>query len=172
MLSGDKEFVDTEIDTWLEEIEMPLEFSLQYGYDGQGHLCVDLDLPEIEDLPDEVATQLANGNLKLKKKSQTNMREDYARCIFGLAVFFASHFFNVAVNINRILLSGFTQRRDKDGNLNDDYIFSIIFTRPEFEKTNVSNLDPIDFCMTFENRCNRTKTNIFKAIKPFENAAI
>lgn len=168
ILSGHSEFVEQEIDTWLCEIEMPLDFSIQYDYNaGSKCLYVDLDLPEIEDLPDEVAVQLASGNLKMKKKTQTCLREDYAHCVFGFAVYLASHLFNISTAIEKILISGFTQRRDKEGNLSDDYIYSIIFDRSEFEHQELSTKNPIEFCMSFENRCSLSKTNVFKTIVPF-----
>lgn len=168
ILSGEREFVEQEIDAWLQEIVMPLDFSLQYDYDAsRKSLCVDLDLPEIEDLPDETATQLSGGGLKMKKKTQSAIRGDYAQCVFGFAIFFASHFFNVSTAIEKILISGFTQRRNKEGSLEDDYIYSIVFNRSRFEHQALSSQDPAEFCLTFDNRCNLTKTNIFKTITPF-----
>jgi len=170
VLEGKKEFVEQQVDSCLKKIELPLDFSVQYDYVQQSHfLYVDLDLPEIEDLPDDKAAQLASGKLKMKKKSKTENRADYARCVFGFAVFFASHLFNISTAIDKICISGFTQRRDKDGNLFDDYIYSIIFNRSKFEGQNIKTLNPIDFCMTFENRCILSKTNVFKTIKPFES---
>lgn len=169
LLMGDPEFIEQQIARRIAEIELPLDFSLQYEYDPESsNLYVDLDLPEIDDLPDEVAVQMANGTMKIKKKPQTALRNDYAKCVFGFAVFFASVFFNVSVVISKILISGYTQRRDKDGNLNDDYIFSLIFDRNTFEQKRPTLADPIEYCMTFENRCNLTKSNIFKTIKPFD----
>lgn len=169
VLAGTPTFIEQELDDLLGHINMQLEFSVHYDYNAeQTSLYVDLDLPEIEDLPDEIATQLASGATKVKKKTQTALRQDYAQCVFGLAVYLASEFYNISVVIETILISAYTQRRDKEGNLRDDYIYSIIFDRSQFEHQDLSHKDPIDFCMSFENRCNLSKTNIFKAIKPFE----
>lgn len=169
ILAGSDTYVESEINSWLSEIELPIDFSIQYDYDqSTGTFCVDLDLPEVEDLPDEFATQLASGKMKMKKKTQTELRHDYARCVFGLAIYLASHIFNTSTAIKNILISGYTQRRDKVGNLNDDYIFSIIFTRTAFEHEDLSSKDPIEFCMLFENRCIMSKTHVFKVIVPFD----
>lgn len=171
ILSGNPAFIEQEIDAWLNKVDTPLDFTVQYDYDdAHKSLYVDLDLPEIEDLPDEVATQLASGKLKMKKKTQTDLRQDYAQCVFGFAVYLASHFYNISTVIEKILITGYTQRRDKDGNLNDDYIYSIIFNRSEFEHQNLPCKNPVEFCMSFVNRCNLSKTNIFKTIKPFDPA--
>lgn len=168
ILSGDPSYVDNCLSSWLSKIELPLDFSVQYEYNSATHtLIIDLDLPEIEDLPSEYATQLASGKLKMKNKTQAALRQDYATCVFGLAVYLCSHFFNISTAIERIIMSGYTQRRDKEGSLNDDYIYSVVFNRFSFEGRDLTAEDPISFCMSFENRCLLTKTNLFKVIRPF-----
>ena len=42
-------------------------------------------------------------------------------------------FFNVSPAINKILISGYTQRPDKEGSIKDDYIYSIKFVRDVVE---------------------------------------
>ena len=70
--------------------------------------------------------------------------------------------------IRRILISAYTQRRDKEGDLNDDYIYSIRFTRDMFEQRDVSRVDPREFCLSAENRCNMTSTSLFRPIVPYD----
>jgi len=168
ILCGDSDFVGREIDSWLAGIELPLDFSVQYDYnERQKALFIDLDLPEIESLPDEAATQTASGVLKMKKKTQMCLRQDYAQCVFGLAIYFASHLFNVSTAIRSILISAYTQRRGKNGDLVDDYVYSIIFCRDKFEHVNLASVPPVEFCMQFKNRSNLTKTSILRTIIPF-----
>lgn len=169
-LAGNVDYIENALDRWFEEIELPLDFSVQYEYRPDCHtLYIDLDLPEIEDIPDEIASQLANGTMKVKKKSQQKLREDYAQCVFGFAVFIASHCFGVSVAIENVLVSGYTQRRNKVGDLVDDYVYSIKFERRLFENKSLASVNPVEFCTTkFENRCNMTKTYVLKAIEPFD----
>lgn len=169
IIHGDASIVENEIKTWLSTVELPIDFDLQFEYN-KNTLMVDLDLPEIEEMPTEKAAKLANGAVKKKNKTQKEIKEDYVNCVFGLAVFFASNLFNVSPSIKNIVLSGYTQRRNqKTGDIQDDYVYSIKFLRDVFEKRDNLQEKPVDFCMKFENRCNITSTMIMKTIKPFED---
>ena len=84
-------------------------------------------------------------------------------------MFISSNVFNVSPAIEKILISGYTQRRNKDGDINDDYIYSIKFTRDMFEKKNVAMADPRAFCLSAENRCNMTTTSLFKVVRPYDS---
>lgn len=95
IIHGDVPIVENEIKTWLSTVELPIDFDLQFEYN-KNTLMVDLDLPEIEDMPTEKAAKLANGTVKKKNKTQKEVKEDYVNCVFGLAVFFASNLFNLS----------------------------------------------------------------------------
>ena len=77
--------------------------------------------------------------------------------------------FGISPAIKNILISGYTQRRDKEGNLADDYIYSIKFRRDSFEHKSFKRINPKDFCLAAENRCNLTSTSLFRKIVPFDN---
>lgn len=175
-ISGDSDYIEEQSSNWLAECqqwiahsELDIDFDIAFEYhDDVQALMVDLDLPEIENLPTQVATQLANGNLKMKDKTQKTLRAEYAQCVFGLAEFVSSNLFNVSPVIETVVISGYTQRRNKSGDLVDDYIYSIRFTRDDFYGVNWDRNNPEVFCMSFENRCNMTTTKVFKAIEPYE----
>lgn len=173
-LEGNADYIENALDKWFQKIELPLDFAVQYEYDpSRNTLYIDLDLPEIEDIPDETAVQMANGTMKVKKKTQQKLREEYAQCVFGFSVFIASHCFGVSIKVEKILISGYTQRRNKIGDLVDDYVYSVVFERSGFENINLAQVDPIEFCTTgFKNRCNMTKTFVLKAIEPYETGEI
>ena len=150
-------------------MELPMEININYEWDEEHQIMgLDVDLPEIEDLPETVKIKTDSGNLKEKKKTQTELRQEYAKMVFGLAVFIGSHVFDISPSIKRILISGYTQRRNKIGDLVDCYIYSLILPRYVFEKTDLKHVDSVPFCMQFENRCNMTKTQLFKEIQPYE----
>lgn len=166
-LAGDKCYVGVAIEKWFDALELPVNCAIQYDYDEAGVLVIDLDLPEIEDFPTEKAVQLASGAVKIKNKTQAELRSEYAQSIFGLSVFVASHLFNISPRIEQIILSGFTQRRNSKGDIQDDYIVSTKYLRSVFEKRNVAKADPKEFSMSFENRCLLSSTGIFKKIEPY-----
>lgn len=111
--------------------------------------------------------QLQSGNLTERKKTQTQLREEYATLIFGIAVFLAANLFNLSPAITGIVLSGYSQRRNTAGDVQDDYLLSVRFTRAPFEQLCAGDNDPIEFCQRFENRCKMTATKIFKPIDPY-----
>jgi hypothetical protein len=169
LTAGDDEAVCAAFDRWIAACKLPVEIHIQYDWQRDGGLmCLDVDLPEIEDLPATKMTATSTGKLKEKRRTQTELRETYATLVFGLAVFIASHTFNLSPAIQKILISGYTQRRNRDGEIQNDYIYSLKFPRERFEKTPVARVSPRDFCLSAESRCKMTATSLFKAIEPYE----
>lgn len=168
-LEGATDYIEAAAEEWIAGCDLPVEIFTQFEYRSEDNcLMVDLDLPEIEDLPTQVATQLANGNLKIKDKTQKQLRYEYAECVFGLAVYVAANLMNASPNIKFVTVSGYTQRRNKAGDVCDDYIYSIRFARGAFYDIDYESMDPELFCLSFfENRCNITQTKMFKVIQPF-----
>ena len=75
---------------------------------------------------------------------------------------------NAAVALSGLPKQEYTQRRNKAGEVNDEYVYSIKFLREIFENSVLANVNPMDFCMRFENRCNITSTMLMKKIQPYE----
>ena len=88
--------------------------------------------------------------------------------VLGLAIFISANIFNASPAIHSIVMSGYTQRRNKAGEVNDEYVYSIKFLREIFENSVLANVNPMDFCMRFENRSNITSTMLMKKIQPYE----
>ena len=170
IIAGDEECVCNDIDLWFSELEMPFDCNINYDYRKKDNLLlIDLDLPEIEDFPNQKAIQLANGNMKLKDKTQTELYSDYKNYVFGLALFIVGHIFNISPNIHKIIISAYTQRRDRKGQINDDYVYSIKFARDKLSEMDLIKGDSFNMCMNFENRCNVNANNSLKTIEPYEN---
>ena len=170
LIDGNGDAICKELDAWITSCELPIEMSVNYEWVSESDaLFLDVDLPEIEDLPTKKVTKTDVGNLKEKNKTQTELRAEYATLVFGLAIFIASNAFGISPAIKNSLISGYTQRRDKEGNLADDYIYSIKFRRDSFEHKSFKRINPKDFCLAAENRCNLTSTSLFRKIVPFDN---
>ncbi len=169
IIAGENEVVSEMVEAWIASCELPVEINVDYEWDKEKRsMYLDVDLPEIEDIPENEVVRLASGNLKEKKKTQATLKEEYMRLVFGLAIFISANIYNCSPAIHNLIISGYTQRRDKSGELNDEYVYSIKFTRDIFENSFVSRVDPYKFCMRFENRCNVTSTMLMKKIEPFE----
>lgn len=169
LIQGNDAAVTDVFDSWIASCELPVEIFIDYEWDqSNGSLQLDVDLPEIEDLSTTKLVKTDSGNLREKKKTQTELRGEYARLVFGLAVFITANAFNVSPAVRKIVISGYTQRENKEGQINDDYIYSIKFVREMFEHTDFSEISAREFCLMTEHKCNMTSTSLFKTIVPFD----
>lgn len=157
------------IEEWIGEGEAPIAFEMQAEVlEDKGAIMIDLDLPEIEDMPENTLSELADGSVKIKKKTQKQQREDYKTCVFGLGEYVASHVFAVVPQAQKIVVSAYTQRRDeKTGEAEDTFIYSVIFERGSFEK-DYQTRDPYDFCGGLTSRFYILASGLMKKIVPFE----
>ncbi len=169
LISGEDDAVGDAVETWISSCKLPVEINVDYEWNQNDHVMyLDVDLPEIEDIPENEVVRLASGNLKEKKKTQATLKQEYANLVLGLAIFISANIFNVSPAIYNIVMSGYTQRRNNAGEVNDEYVYSIKFTREIFENSVLANVNPMDFCMRFENRSNITSTMLMKKIQPYE----
>lgn len=156
-------------DKWVSSISLPVEMYINYEWNSlDKSFNLDVDLPEIEDLPSTIMIKNASGNIKEKKKTQAELRKEYAQVVFGLAMYISGHVFNISPVISKIQISGYTQRKKKTGDIFDCYVYSLKFNRSDFEHKRMSNVDPVEFCLSVENRTNMTTTGLLREIKPFE----
>lgn len=171
VLDADK--AEQDLEDWLCESEAPIEFAIQTEVIGEKRLVmIDLDLPEIEDMPQNALSELADGTIKIKKKTKKQQYEDYRTCVFGLGEYVASHAFAVVPQAEKIAVSAYTQRRDeKTGDLLDVFIYSVVFERGVFTK-DYQDQDPYDFCSNLKSRFYVLASGVMKEIAPFEAADI
>lgn len=168
ILPGDPDYINSEIEKMLGILSLPIDFSVDFNYSNEGKLYLDLDLPEIEDIPNKKATILKSGKLKIEEKKVKELNEDYVKCVTGLAFFLAGHFFNISPKIGEIQISGYTQRLSKKtGNVQDQYIYSIQFVRTLFEKLTLNNIDPLLAFDNFNHVIDLNSKYELKEIKPF-----
>ncbi|MBP3429024.1 MAG: DUF4236 domain-containing protein [Clostridia bacterium] len=160
---------EQDIEDWLGESEAPIAFAIDTEVlPDKGVVMIDLDLPEIEDMPQNKLTELADGTIKIKKKTQKELREDYRTCVFGLGEYVASHVFAVVPAAERIVVSAYTQRRDENtGDNNDEFIYSLIFERSSFAP-DYQERDPYDFCGDLKGRFYVLASGLMKKIAPYE----
>ena len=168
IFNGELNYVDNKIENILSQIELPVEFSIDYEYHPEEcSIYIDLDLPEIEDMPNEVAKTLKSGKVSVKAKTQKQAALDYSTCVCGLAFFFSGMFFNVSTKIKQICISGYTQRLNKKTNvINNDYVFSVQFDRDTFSRIDYRNINPVEQIQRFPHLLNITASNVMKTINP------
>ena len=157
------------IEEWLCEAEAPIAFCVQTEAVPEKKLVmVDLDLPEIEDMPQDKLTELADGTLKIKKKTQKESRADYQTCVFGLGAYVAAHVLNLVPAAKQAAVSAYTQRRnEKTGDAEDVFIYSVVYTREAFKK-GYQQEEPEAFAGRLRSRYYVLASGVMKGIAPFE----
>lgn len=169
ILRGDPSYINDALTDFLSSVHLAVEFSVDFQYDNEGCLYLDLDLPEIEDLPSDYANILKSGKVSIKEKTVKQKNQDYSKCVCGLAFFFAGNSFNVSPEIQQVTISGYTQRLSKrSGNREDTYIYSIIFDRSTFRRLNFKNIDPVQAFENFDHVIDLTKKFELKEIVPYQ----
>lgn len=168
VIDGDNKTINALIENYINTIELPYEFRIEYQLE-DNVLFIDLDLPEIEDFSSQYPTLSSKGEILVRNLNQITVKKQYSQAVISLAIYLAASFFNLSPFIEYIVLSGYTQRRNRDGELADDYLFSFKFNRSTMENVCLSDIDkPYDFILNFENRINLSGSFNFKAITPYQ----
>lgn len=153
-------------------LDWPRETFISYQIRDAGRsIWMDVDLPEIEDMPREQASVAARGlKLNIKTKSDAQIRKEYMQHIHGVLFRLIGEAFFTLPTALEVVASGYSQRADPaTGNLRDDYLISMRVPREDWCSINFHNLEALDVIMSFERfelRRKMTKTGIFKPIEP------
>ena len=166
LIDGDKNYVIAAISSLFPDDELPMEYFVDFTYEEEkGRVMVDLDLPEIEDLPDKKIILTPTGKKSIRLKGQTDLRSDYANCVFGLAMYVAYSIFNISLKVEEIEISAYTQRKEVNSAIaTDQYIFIVNFTRDLFSKIDFSRLSSLQVMDFFQHHYNMTKSFDMKQI--------
>lgn len=157
----------------LQDIVWPREtlIALDIVDDGK-HILMDVDLPEIEDMPSKSASVPARGlRLSIKELPATRIRKLYMAHIHGIAFRLIGEAFSLLPVVQRVTISGFSQRNNTaTGQLQDDYLYSAQVNREDWEKIDfqyLASIDVVEALEQFDLRRNMSKTGVFKPITPF-----
>ncbi len=173
----DKAAMDSYLEMALQAVEWPRETNVAFDLLDQGRLaCLDVDLPEIEDMPKRTASLPQRGmRLSIKDLSPTKVQRMYAAHLHGVAFLLIGETFAALPLVQQVILSGYTQRRSAaTGQVADEYVLSVHVTRDEWLRIDFAHLQAIDVVEAlaqFTMRRTMSKTGIFKAIEPFEPLA-
>ena len=169
LIEGDRNYVLNAInDAFASDAEeLPMEYFLDISYDdATGKVTVDLDLPEIEDMPQNKIVINPSGKRSIRSKSQTNLREDYASCVCGLSMYVAGIIFNTCLRIQEVEVSGYTQRCGENSALaTDQYVLLIQYTREQFKEIDFERLTSLEIINFFKHNIDMTKSFVLKEIK-------
>jgi len=171
-LAGDEALMTEVLTTELQQLDWPRETLVDFEIDlPRRRVCLDVDLPEIEDIPDRRARLGArNRRLVIRDKSARQRRQEYARHIHGVILRLASVVLALLPGIERVVLSGYSQRLDAStGHVRDDYLLSVDVDKRRFAELNFAQPERVDPVAALERvnlRRDMTKTGIFRPIQP------
>ena len=168
LLIGDQETINEGIEARLEQLNLKYPYDLDLKAQTRDYVYVDLDLPEIEMIPHKKAVLNRNGEVELRFKSQKDIRYIYLQLVFGYALVISTAIFNAAPLMEEVVISGYTQRRNPEGILQNEYVYSIAFERSKMTSVPDFNVDAYNYCTSmFKTVCYVQPNGLLKQIAPF-----
>ena len=157
----------------LQEIVWPRETTVSIDVeDGGRKVLLDVDLPELEDMPTKFAAVPARGlKLSVKELSATKVRQLYAEHVHGILTRLVGEVFAALPTVLTVVASGYSQRRDPvTAQLRDDYLLSVRVPREVWERLDFEHLPALDVTQAlaaYELRRDMMKSGGLKTIVPF-----
>lgn len=162
----------------LQEIVWPRETSVSTEIHAGGSVVfIDVDFPEIEDMPCKKAAVPATGyKLTVKDLSTTNIQKLYMQHVHGVAFRIVGEVFAALPKAEEVIMSGYSQRPSKaTGQISDEYLLSVRVKRSAWAGLafeNLSAVDVVESLGSFELRRVMSKTGVFKPIEPYSPAEL
>jgi hypothetical protein len=158
----------------LHAIDWPRETLVNFEIEGEGALLqLDVDLPDVEDIPRRSAEVAARGlKLNFRERSETQVRKLYLSFIHGVLFRVIGEAFATLPTVQTVECSGFSQRADPaTGHARNEYLLSVRLTRAQWEEidfTYLEQVDPVTSLERFELRRDSTASGTLQPITPFE----
>lgn len=170
----DQEIMSAVLAGALLSLEWPRETSISFEVRNQGQLVMlDVDLPEIEEMPEEEAA-VNRTQLRLNKRSRSAkaVRLEYLTHIHAIGFKLIGEVFAHLPTAVIVVLSGYSQRLDKStAQITDQYLYSVRVSRHTWNHINFDKLEALDVVESFsqfELRRKATATGLLTPIQPFE----
>ena len=169
--NGDAVAAQELLEDRLGGISWPRETLISYQTT-ETELRVDVDLPEVEDMPAEIARVLKREmRIEMRPKGNTERRLDYVTHVHSIAFRIAGEAFAAMPALRKVLVSGFSQRLGRaTGRVEDEYLYSVRIDRFNWERVDFSHLDaiaPSEAMTRFDLRRDMTRTGVFHPVHPF-----
>ena len=170
---ADVEAMENFLEENLQSIVWPRETIVSTEILDKGkRVFVDVDLPELEDMPSKTASAPQRGyKLSVKEMSATQIQRLYMRHVHGIGFRIIGEAFGALPNAQEVVLSAYSQRSDRTtGHVTDEYLYSVRIDRASWSRINfdnLQNLDVVEALAQFDLKRNMTKTGAFKPIEPF-----
>ena len=163
----------THFERALADIEWPRETHVSFEILDQGQaIVIDVDLPEIEDMP-KATWNLPGRTYKptVKDMPEGQRLKLYADHVQGLGFRIIGEAFALLPTVVTVTLSAYTQRPNPaTGGVQDDYVYSVRVHRDAWSRIHFEKLEAVDVgeaLAAFELRRDALKNGKLRAVEPF-----
>lgn len=176
-LNSEPEAMQLVLEQRLASVPWPRETDIAMEIAKGGTVAIlDVDLPEIEDVPRKTATHGGRGwKVTIKELSDHKVAQLYMRHVHGIAFRVVGETFAALPTVQNVVMSGYSQRSNKvTGKIMDEYLYSVKVSREQWSKLNFGNLSALDVTESlsqFELRRDMSKSGRFTSIEPFVRLA-
>lgn len=156
----------------LQAITWPRETKVDFNItDEGGSVLLNVDLPELEDMPNKLAAVPVRGlKLTVKGLAPAKVQKLYGEHVHSLAFRLVGEVFAALPVVQLVEFSGYSQRRSKvTGQMEDEYLLSVRVERPAWESIDIKGLKSIDInesLAQFDFKRDQLKNGTFRAIIP------
>lgn len=163
----------------LQDIAWPRETLVAIEVTNEGReIYLDVDLPELEDMPSNIASVPQRGlKLSIKEMSVTQVQRLYMRHVHAIGFRILGETFASLPMAQLVVLSGYSQRRSRGtGQIAEEYLYSVRVEREawakiDFSESGLAAIDVVEALGQFDLRRTMTKSGVFKPITPHAQKA-
>ncbi|WP_332775979.1 DUF4236 domain-containing protein [Polaromonas sp.] len=154
--------------TWPRETEVDFDIN-----DGGATVHLDVDLPELEDMPAKLAAVPTRGlKLSVKEMAAGKVQKLYSDHVHSIAFRLIGEVFAALPQSQLVTFSGYSQRRSKTtGQLSNEYLISVRVQRTDWQRVDFQGLSAIEAAQAlsrFDLIRNQLKSGHFKEITPHQ----
>lgn len=155
----------------LGQLEWPRETNIAMELRDK-RLLLDVDLPEIEDMPTERwLPNNGHGTLVVKNVTQKDLAAFYLGHVSSLILRLIGHSFSVSSGIRSVAISAYTQRSGSTGRVDDEYVAAAEIDRNGWNQVDCSQMsaiDPENLLRRFGAKMEVNSRGVLKIQQPFE----
>jgi hypothetical protein len=158
----------------LQDITWPRETSIDFDINDAGvTVLLDVDLPELEDMPTKLAAVPSRGlKLSVKEMAAGKVQKLYSDHVHSITFRLIGEVFAALPATQCVTFSGYSQRRNKaTGQLSDEYLISVRAQRADWQNIDFKGLDAIEAAQAlsrFELIRDQLKSGVFREIAPHQ----
>ncbi|HAU0282332.1 TPA: DUF4236 domain-containing protein [Legionella pneumophila] len=155
----------------LSDLKWAKDTQVSYDFKDQSTLYLDVDLPDLIDMPKKYAEIPSRGyKLLIKERSETQSRKDFCHLVHAILFRITGEIFAALPALKKIILSGYVQHNNvATGVIEDMYIISVEIELSKWVEINfnqLSTVNPVSALERFNIRKNMDRVSNFCQIEP------